>query len=195
MLKNIIFDLGNVILKFSRDFLLSNFYTGEDYALLKDKLFCDWEMLDDDSISLTDYKKKVISSLPNHLKCYANSVLDNWEYYMTYSEGIISLIQELKQNGYKLYLLSNMTYHFINNDYKFPILKEFDGLVYSAPIKMLKPNPEIYQYLLDKYSLNPKECLFVDDMKTNLVGATRFGINTFLFEGDVKKLRDFILTF
>ena len=195
MLKNIIFDLGNVILKFSRDFLLSNFYTGEDYALLKDKLFCDWEMLDDDSISLTDYKKKVISSLPNHLKRYANSVLDNWEYYMTYSEGIISLIQELKQNGYKLYLLSNMTYHFINNDYKFPILKEFDGLVYSAPIKMLKPNPEIYQYLLDKYSLNPKECLFVDDMKTNLVGATRFGINTFLFEGDVKKLRDFILTF
>lgn len=194
MIKNIIFDIGNVILKFSRDFLLSHFYKGAEYDLLKEKLFCDWEKLDEDLISLEDYKENVCSSLPQHLRNYATGVLDNWEYFMRYTDGIIDFIYQLKKQGYKLYILSNMTRHFIERDYKFPILKEFDGIVYSAPIKLVKPDPKIYEYLLNKYSLNPSECLFIDDMKTNLVSATRFGIKTFLFNDNLEELKKYLLT-
>ncbi len=194
MIKNIIFDIGNVILKFSRDFLLSHFYQGDDYALLKDKLFCNWEKLDEDLISLDQYKKDVINSLPPHLHKIALSVLNNWEYFMRYSEGIIPLIQDLKKQGYKLYVLSNMTRHFIEREYKFPIFTYFDGIIYSAPIKMVKPNPEIYKYLLDKYSLVAEECLFIDDIKENLAGAARFNIKTFQFKDNIKELREFIST-
>ena len=114
---------------------------------------------------------------------------------MRYSEGIISLIQELKQKGYKLYILSNMTRHFINNDYKFPIFKEFDGIVYSAPIQMVKTDPKIYEYILNKYNLTPNECIYIDDMKTNLAAAARFGINTFHYQSNTNELRDYILSF
>lgn len=194
MIKNIIFDIGNVILKFGRDYLLSHFYTGKDYDLLKEKLFCRWEDLDEDLISLEEYKKSVSDSLPDHLRHYAMSVLNYWDYFMTYSDGIIALIQELKQKGYKLYILSNMTRHFIEREYKFPILKEFDGIVYSAPIKMVKPNDDIYHYILHKYSLKAEECLFIDDTKPNLATAARFGIKTFHYENNTKELRDFIFS-
>lgn len=194
MVKNIIFDIGNVILKFSRDFLLSHFYQGDEYEFLKDKLFCNWEMLDEDLITLDEYKSNVLNSLPSHLKATAKSVLENWEYFMRYSDGIIPLILDLKNQGYKLFVLSNMTRHFIKNEYKFPIFSYFDGIVYSAPIKMIKPNPEIYEYILNKYSLNPEECLFVDDIKENLAGAARFNIKTFQFNDNAKELREFIST-
>ncbi len=114
---------------------------------------------------------------------------------MSYSEGIVSLIHELKQKGYKLYILSNMTRNFIKNDYKFPILNEFDGIVYSASIKMVKPNSNIYEYLLKKYNLVGSECIYIDDMKTNLTAAVRFGINTFDYQSNTKELRDYILSF
>ena len=194
MVKNIIFDIGNVILKFSRDFLVSHFYKGEEVELLKDALFRDWEKLDEDLLSLEEYKQNVLNLLPAHLHAPAIGVLDNWEYFMRYTDGIIPLIQDLKNQGYILYILSNMTYHFINRKYKFPIFDFFDGIVFSAPIKMIKPNPEIYQYLLDKFSLNPTESLFVDDIKENLAGAARFGIKTFLFNNNAKELREFIST-
>lgn len=192
MVKNIIFDIGNVILKFSRDFLLSSIYKGNEYDFLKDKLFKNWEKLDEDLLSLKEYEQQVLDTLPAHLHSVASAVLNNWEYFMTYSVGIRELIAELNQQGYKLYILSNMTKHFIKREYKFPFLDYFDGIVYSAPIKMVKPNPEIYQYLLDKYNLNANECLFVDDMKTNLTAAARFGIHTFLFNDNVDELRNLI---
>lgn len=192
MIKNVIFDIGNVILKFSRDFLLSSIYNGNEYELLKEKLFCNWEKLDEDLLSLEEYEQIVLASLPPHLHQYAKAVLNNWEYFMRYSNGIRELIFELKQKGYKLYILSNMTRHFIERDYKFPILSLFDGIVYSAPIKMVKPNKEIYEYILKKYSLNPKESLFIDDTKTNLAAAARFGIHTFHYQDNSNELRDYI---
>ncbi len=194
MIKNIIFDIGNVILKFNRDFLLSHFYQGDEYELLKEKLFFDWEKLDEDLLTLEQYKHNVLNSPPPHLHGPAVAVLDNWEYFMRYSEGIIPLIQDLKNQGYKLYVLSNMTRHFIAREYKFPIFTYFDGIVYSAPIKMVKPNPEIYEFILKKYSLMPEECLFIDDIEKNLATAARFNIKTFLFKDNVNDLKDFILS-
>lgn len=194
MIKNIIFDIGNVILSFNRDFLLSNFYRGSEYEFIKEVLFRDWEKLDEDLLTLKEYKDNVLKELPKRLHAPAIGVLDNWEYYMTYTKGIIPLIFELKQKGYKLYILSNMTRHFIERDYKFPILSEFDGIVYSALIKMVKPNDEIYEYVLKKFNLNPTECLFIDDTKKNLAAAARFKIETFHFQNNVHELREFIST-
>jgi putative hydrolase of the HAD superfamily len=87
-----------------------------------------------------------------------------------------------------------MTRHFIEREYKFPIFDLFDGIVYSAPIKMVKPNKKIYEYILNKYQLVPEECLFVDDTKKNLAAAARFGISTFHFDDNVNELRNFIFS-
>lgn len=192
MLKNIIFDIGNVLLKFNRDYLLSRFYRGEDFEYLKDVIFKDWEMMDDDSLTPKEHLGTVLKALPQKYHSVATELLTTWEDYMTYTDGITDYVKELKKRGYKLYILSNMTTHFIERENKFEILKYFDGIVYSAPIKMMKPNPEIYSYILNKFDLNPEETLFIDDTKKNLAAAARFGINTFLFNDNLDELKRFV---
>lgn len=192
MVKNIIFDIGNVILTFNRDYLLSHFYQGDEYELLKEKTFFGWEQLDEDLISQEDYNKRTADALPPHLKANALAVLNNWEYLMNYNRPIFDLIFELKQKGYKLYVISNMPFHFIDRDYKFPIFDYFDGKIYSAPLKIVKPDQQIFKILLDKYDLKGEECVFIDDTKTNLAGAARFGIHTFHYKFNTEELKDFI---
>ena len=194
MIKNVIFDIGKVLISFNRDFLLKKYYDGKDYNLLKEVLFEGWERQDEGSISVEDYKKERVDALPPHLKSVGATVLDYWEYSMYYNEGMVNLVRELKEKGYKLYILSNMTYHFIEREYMFPLFKEFDGIVYSAPIKMVKPDPKIFEYLLNKYHLNPEECIFTDDTKENLAAAARFKIHTFLYQDNTPELREFILS-
>ena len=65
MIKNIIFDIGNVILQFNRDFLLKHFYNGKEYDLLKEKTFHNWELLDEDGLTLEEYNENVKRSLLN----------------------------------------------------------------------------------------------------------------------------------
>ncbi len=192
MIKNIIFDIGNVLLRFNRDYLLSQFYQGTEFEYVKDIIFKDWEKMDDNTLTPAEHLQSVLNVLPTKYHQIATSLLTTWEDYMIYSDGIIDLVKELKEKGYKLYILSNMTTHFIERESKFEILKYFDGIVYSAPIKIMKPDPAIYEYILTKYSLNPTECLFVDDMKTNLTEAARFGIKTFLFNNNAQELKKYI---
>ena len=194
MIDTIVFDIAKVLLSFDRDYAISYFYTGPDHNILKNKLFVGWEDMDEDLISTKDYEEKIVKTLPSHLREIGSKILNNWEESMSPTMGITELVSELKTKGYKLYVLSNMTRHFIERDYKFPLLKMFDGIVYSAPIKTVKPRPEMYQYLFDTYSLNPKNCLFIDDRKENLVAATRFNMKTFLFDNNVNELRNYILT-
>ncbi len=192
MIKNIVFDIGNVILTFNRDYLLSHFYQGDEIALLKEKTFFGWEELDEDAISQEEYNLRTANALPPHLRDSALAVLNNWEYMMNYNRSIFDLIFELKQKGYKLYIISNMPHHFIERDYKFPIFDQFDGKVYSAPLKIVKPDERIFKHLLDTYNLKGEECVFIDDMKTNLAGAARFGMHTFHYTFNTKELKDFI---
>ncbi len=195
MIKNVIFDIGKVLLCFNREALLKKYYKGNDLEEFSKILFKGWERQDEGIISVEDYKKERIAELPSHQKDPGKAILDYWEYSMFYKEGMVDLVTELKEKGYKLYVLSNMTFHFIEREYKFPLFKMFDGIVYSAPIKMIKPNPEIFKYIINKYDLIPEECLFTDDMKENLAGAARFNIKTFHYQDNTSQLREFILSF
>ncbi len=194
MIKNVIFDIGKVLLCFDRIGLLKKYYKGNDLEEFSKVLFKGWERQDEGLISVEDYKKERIAELPANQKDAGKAILDYWEYSMFYKEGMVKLINELKEKGYKLYVLSNMTFHFIQREYKFPIFKLFDGIVYSAPIKMIKPNPEIFKYILTKYDLVPEECVFTDDMKENLAEAARFNIKTFHYQDNTSQLREFILS-
>lgn len=193
MIKNVIFDITRVLLKFDRVKLLSSYYQGEDFDFLMENLFLGWEGMDEDSISVEDYQKLVLSRLPEKYHALAVDLLNNWENSMTFTDGICDYLKELKEKGYKLYILSNMTRHFIKNAYKFDDgFKYFDGIVYSAPIKLLKPDVRIYQYICNEYNLKPEECLFVDDLKENLAGAARLSIKTFWFQNNLDELKKFI---
>ena len=78
----------------------------------------------------------------------------------------------------------------------FDLIKElfslFDGLVFSGPIGMIKPSREIFEHLLEKYSLDAKECIFIDDSELNINGAKAAGLNTYRFDGNADKLREYL---
>ena len=84
-------------------------------------------------------------------------------------------------------MFSNRFFHYFPKHYD---LNSFDGVVVSSDVKMIKPNPEIYQYILKTYHLNPEESLFVDDMKENIEAAKALGIHGIVFETYEQAVRD-----
>ena len=108
------------------------------------------------------------------------------------------LIAELKDKGYKLYVLSNMSREFINFLRQQEVYENFDGDVISCEVGVVKPMPEIYDLLLDRFALDPSETIFIDDRIENIEAAAQKGIGTFHFdrndyEENCKRLREILL--
>ncbi|MDF2905206.1 MAG: family phosphatase [Herbinix sp.] len=100
-------------------------------------------------------------------------------------------VKRLKENGYKVYLLSNYSKkHFTLSKPTFEFIKYVDGGVISYEIKAVKPEPKIYQTLIDKYNINPSEAVFLDDVLANLEGAKPFGFHTIQVESHEQALTD-----
>lgn len=97
-------------------------------------------------------------------------------------EATANLIKDLKSRGYKLYVLSNMSKEYIEFLRKREIYSLFDGDVVSCEEQTVKPEPRIFEIILERFDLDPKETLFIDDRPANLVAAEKHGINTHLFE-------------
>src|SRR6478609_1852330 len=94
----------------------------------------------------------------------------------------VSLMRRVKEAGNSLYCLSNMptgSIEYLERRYDFWDL--FDGAVISSRVHHCKPEPAIYQYLLETYSLEPRETVFVDDIEANLIAAAKFGMATIQF--------------
>lgn len=92
-------------------------------------------------------------------------------------------VLDLKRAGYKVYILSNYgvtPFAYAKEHFKF--LKHVDGMVISSDVHYVKPEPEIYQLLLDKYHLVPQECVFMDDREDNAAAAAAFGIHSIVFK-------------
>ena len=92
------------------------------------------------------------------------------------------LVGDLKAAGYRLYVLSNMSREFIDFLRRFPVYGLFDGEVVSCEEHTVKPEPRIYEILLERYGLTPSETLFIDDREMNIEAAAALGIHGFVFD-------------
>ena len=185
MVKNIIFDIGNVLLEFKPlDYLKRTFNDENLEKLLYKEIFqCEeWVHLDR-GILTQDEVVKLISLRNPKYEVHIKKCMDNWIEILTPIEGTVKILSKLKENGYKLYLLSNFHSLAFETVYsKYDFFKYFDGGIISYKEKLLKPESEIYTKLLDTYNLNAEECLFIDDTLVNIEAANILGINTLHFE-------------
>jgi len=104
---------------------------------------------------------------------------NHWKEMLTPITQNIQILRELKANDYKIYFLSNYikeAFDYVQNRYEFFTLA--DGKVISSEIKLVKPEKKIYQFLLEKYNLNPEQCVFIDDLESNLLQAHSLKIQT-----------------
>ncbi len=200
MIKNYVFDLGMVLFNYDTEYMTKKYiHNLKDSHLLENAIFSRryWDMLDKGAITDDELKAAVHSEIPKRLYDVADTIYDNWINNLLPIDGMEEIIHHIKNIGAKLFLLSNISVGFAEKYSTVPhvnaILSCFDGLVFSGPIHMVKPKNEIFNYLIDYYSLHADECLFIDDNANNIATAKRLGFHTYRFDGDVTKFREYLV--
>lgn len=189
MIKNIILDIGGVIFDDSKENIEKLLNKNSD-SIYKKAYGKDFKQALLGEITINDLINKLkdeeefedikyILKKENLNKSYP-IIKENYEY-----------IKSLKQKGYNLYLLSNITedsYNYINN--LININETFNGGIYSYQEKIVKPNQDIYNLILNRYNLNTNETVFFDDKEKNVNAANDIGLKSYVFKSieDIKRV-------
>lgn len=192
MIKNIIFDMGNVLLRYDPEVCLNRFVKREeDRALIRRELFEGPEWVQGDLGHITDEQRfdGVSRRVPQKLHTELRQCVEQWHMCMEPIHGAKEFCAYAKEQGYRLYVLSNASSSFYQYFPRFAPFEYFDGLVVSCDIHIVKPDIRIYRYLLETYGLAPEECFFIDDMAANVEGARKAGISGAVFGGDFEEIR------
>lgn len=192
MIKNIVFDMGNVLMRFDPRSIIKKYIDDEDdIELIFSEIFVsvEWVLLDYGDMDANQVYESTRKRLPERLHETAYEIVTNWYKHKTLIEGMEDLARELKEEGYNLYLLSNAGTQFYLYRDTLTALKYFEGEFISAQWHLLKPDIKIYRAFCSHFSLIPAECLFIDDFPANIEGAIRSGMKGIIFKGNVEKLK------
>lgn len=184
MIKNVIFDIGNVLVTFLwEDLAVELGFNEEDVKIMNERVIGDrWNELDRGVMSereAVEYIKEALPGLEDKFETLwsrIGEVIEPYEYSLDW-------VKQLKQKGLKVYLLSNFPKQLFTDlsKTKMPFVPYVDGKIISSFVQKIKPDPDIYECLLDTYGLNPEECIFIDDRKTNVDAALSLGMQGIVF--------------
>lgn len=193
MIKNIVFDLGNVILKGKSSTCISNICENkEEQEILKAFFNSNTQELDLGYITIKDYYEQC-NIQKNIKEKYKNKLIEYYK-YRSYNEDILELINILKEN-YNIYILSNNNnevYEYLKTNKKF---KNIDGWIISSTYHCVKPDEKIYKILFKEYNIKPEESIFIDDKKENIETSKKLGMDGYVldYENDgIEKLIQFL---
>ena len=195
MIKNIIFDMGNVLLDFNPQVPLDEFCTcPQSRDIIRRELFGgeEWIKRDLGLISVDELYSSCAERVPSEFHAQLRKCVDCWDICMVPLPYAKEFVEYAKNQGYGIYILSNASDDFYRYFPRHFDLSVFDGIVVSADVHLIKPHKEIYLYLLEKYGLNPQECLFIDDREDNVQGAKAVGMQSIRFENDFAAVKDFL---
>ena len=195
-MKNIVFDLGRVV--FAQDPAKSTEHYKQFFSYVSQSPMPQFWVDYDLGVSSLDRVAEELALYRGVETAYARDMISQ---AVGRQETIVpteALIHDLKAAGYKLYVLSNMSREFIDFLRTKEVYSYFDGDVVSCEVGVVKPMPQIYDILLDRFALDPSQTLFIDDRKENVEAAEAKGINAFHFdrndyEGSCVKLREMLL--
>lgn len=199
MIKNIIFDMGNVLIMFYPEKTFSKYLPDKkDVDMILDVFYNSGIYRDCDRGTSTyaEVIDEVSDKLPPHVLAVLKEIYLEKGYGLTEMPPfpeMYDLILELKANGYKTYLLSNAGYDFYEYSPHKPAISLMDGKIISCEHKVLKPEKEIYEILFNTFSLDPSECIFIDDVEENIEGGKKCGMDGIVFSPsfeDVSVLRE-----
>lgn len=183
MYKNIIFDLGGVMVDFDpKTYLVDRFCNAEVEEQVSQLTFEseEWKLLDAGLITRSEANLRMLARAKEYGRAFeVQGVLDDWMHILRPRRRMQELVRKLKSRGYCVYYLSNIPEDVLallmERDFK----GLFDGGVASCEVKINKPDPRIYQALLDKYQLKADECIFIDDRADNIKAASLLGLGTY----------------
>lgn len=198
MIKNLIFDFGKVLVDYDfESFFKSCIPNAERCQAVTSILYNErvQQILDREDKPFDELMEEIIGNN----KEYEPEI----RYFMAHypdvvkgeMEGMSDLLKQLKSEGYKFYGLTNWCNKVHQTMAQYEIFQLLDGYIISSEEKVIKPEPEIYHRLFNKYNLKPEECIFADDRVENIVGARNVGMDGIIFVDAVqyeKELRQLI---
>ena len=196
MLKHLVLDMGRVMVDYHPDAIWHRFgVTDEgDLRLLREVVTDspEWALMDWGYLSDTAFETIARPKLPERLHAVLHRYLFRWFDPIEPVPGMAELVRDYKKRGLGIYLLSNASPR--QHDYwpMVPGHEVFDGTVISADVKLVKPMPDIYRLLLDRFRLRAQDCLFVDDVAANVAAARLVGMDGFVFRYNPEDLRRYI---
>ncbi|MBK7453325.1 MAG: HAD family phosphatase [Anaerolineales bacterium] len=180
----IIFDLGNVLLKWDVYRLYKRFFPDPKAvdSFLQEVRFFEWNAQQDAGRSFKEGVAVLSAEFPQYAELI-QAYDTYWEDCVTETiDGTIQIARELKNAGWPLYILSNFSlekFSLVHSRYDF--LNIFDDLIISGEHKLVKPDPSIYEYTLQRINREAGECLFIDDSLPNIEAARMLGFRTIHF--------------
>jgi putative hydrolase of the HAD superfamily len=182
-IRNVIMDLGGVMLEWNPDRLLTRFQPEPELrATLRAAIFGpDWHLFDRGRLSEAELIDRLESGSGQARDDLLEIVAATRESLLEKPETV-KLVRALQQRGLDIYCLSNMPspmYEHLRRRHTF--WDVFRGVVISGEVQLMKPEPEIYLHLLERFGLRAQECVFVDDMQANVDGAKSVGLHAIRF--------------
>lgn len=185
-IRNVVFDLGGVLLEWSADKILAGFCREPALrARIKKEIFehPDWLALDKGTLTEEEAVRRFQQRTGRPLT-EMRDLMDAVRESLVPIPPTFALLEALSKEGIDLYCVSNMqvaVFAYLRKRYDF--WGTFKGLVISAHVRMIKPDAEIFHHLFSTYRLNPAESLFIDDHPPNVESARRLNMQAILFHG------------
>ncbi|HHA8850676.1 TPA: HAD family hydrolase, partial [Streptococcus pneumoniae] len=177
-------DLGNVLIEWNKEKILSKICKNDlEYNLFNKFVFQSnlWIDLDNGKISLEFLENQLIDEMGHQYQDQIHELVWNWFNYVDLYDEVYELIKQLKKKNFQIYVLSNTSsiFHILLDSVLSKVSSVLDGYVISCEVKMMKPQKEIYLSLVNKYQLDIKDCIFLDDLEENVEAARTLGIKAF----------------
>lgn len=188
MIRQVVFDMGNVVLYFNPERFMDRegITDSSDRRIILNEVFrsVEWADMDRGLLWEETAAPSILSRVPEHLKEKAKNLIFNWSYPRETVPGMENLIQRLKTAGYGIYLLSNASKAQPTYWSRLPISELFDGTLISSDVLTVKPDLGIYRMFIEKFGLINEECVFIDDAPINVEAAVVCGWKGIVFNGD-----------
>jgi len=191
-IKNIVFDMGGVLIDFNPDRSLKNHFPEELHEKVKKETFLsrEWVEMDRGTIEVEEAVEIMCSRLPEELRAEASKMVLDRETEMPPLDFMYPVVEAIHNKGYKIYLLSNCPMWLYEFRKTVPAFSFFDGFVVSAEYNIVKPEEGIYTVLFDKFKLEPSECFFIDDSEKNIEVGAKMGMKAHCFaDKNVERLK------
>ena len=186
MIKTVIFDIGNVLVHFGWREVFQEFgLEGEELERFADATVRHqaWVDLDEGIITTEEAKEAYAKEVPEYRE-YIDRIYQGMDKMLVQYDYAIPWIKELKERGYRIYILSNWSkpaYDACQNT-ALSFLPLADGVVFSYKELLVKPDKKIYELICSRYGINPAEAVFLDDSEPNITSAREFGLHGILFK-------------
>ena len=197
MIKNIVMDMGNVLLAYDPFVILNRTCeNGREKELILTHLFQGeaWELGDRGEITNEQRYEMVRPLLPEALHPKLKTCVEQWDICMRPIPGAKEFCRRRRAEGFGMYVLSNACNRFHTYFPERFGCELFDGIVVSSDVHLIKPDVKIYELLCGIYGLIPQECIFVDDRPENVEAARKAGMQGIVFDGDFEALEERIRT-